>query len=192
MVSLNQLEKQLNRAGCNFRFWGRGEKRELAKILTPDEQVAHCVNGHYEGGFAMLAVTDQRLLLIDHKPMFISVEDIRFDMIAEIDYGSQLVMSNVKIITPSKTLRFVSWSQHHLREVLNLTQQRMLELRQNYSKVVQQIQPIIVADQATAGLLLGSLAVQTGGAQRPLSLPLNPYANKMPVLQRRRTYPRFY
>lgn len=192
MVNLNQLEDQLKRAGCNFRFWGRGEKRELAKVLSPDEQVAHCVNGHYEGGFAMLAVTDQRLLLIDHKPMFLQVEDIRFDMIAEIDYGTQILLSNLKIITPSKTLQFVSWSQYHLRELLDYTQHRMQELRQNYAKVVQQIQPIIVADEVTAGLLLGSLAVQTGGYQRPVSLPINPYANRTPVLQRRRTYPRFY
>jgi len=192
MISLHQLEEQLKRVGCNFRFWGRGEIRELANVLMPDEIVAHCVNGRYEGGFAMLCVTDQRLLLVDHKPMFMAIEDVRFDMIAEVDFSSQLLVSSVKIITPSRTLSFNSWSQHHLREVLNYTQQRMLELRQHYASMAQQMQPTYVVDAAGTGVVLGSLALQTGGLQRPMTMPFNPYINRVPVLQRRRSYPRFY
>lgn len=197
MISLTQVEQQLKKVGCYFRFWGRGEIRELANVLTPDEHVAHCANGRYEGGFAMLVVTDQRLLLIDHKPMFVAVEDIRFDMIAEIDYSAQLLICTVKVITPSRTLNFSSWSSYHLREVLNYTQQRMLELRQHYG-LVQPIQQVAAQPaQSTAasyddmGVLIGGLALQTGGLQRPILMPFNPY-NKMPVLQRRRRYPRFY
>lgn len=192
MISLDQLEKQLKRVGCNFRFWGRGEKRELAKILTPDETVAHCVNGRYGGGFAMLCVTDQRLLLVDHKPLFMSVEDIKFDMIAEVDFTVQLLMSTVKVVTTNRTMMFSSWSQYHLRELLNYTQQRMLELRQHYAATARQIQPIFITDEQAAGVILGNLAVQTGGLQRPITLQANPYFNRVPLLQRRRTYPRFY
>lgn len=192
MISLHQLEEQLKRVGCNFRFWGRGEIRELANVLTPDETVAHCANGRYEGGFAMLCVTDQRLLLVDHKPMFMAVEDVRFDMIAEVDFSTQLLISSVKVITPSRTLSFSSWSQHHLREVLNYTQQRMLELRQHYATMAQQVQPTMLIDASGTGVVLGSLALQTGGLQRPIMMPFNPYTNRVPVLQRRRTYPRFY
>lgn len=192
MISLHQLEEQLKRVGCNFCFWGRGEIRELAKVLTPDETVAHCANGRYEGGFAMLCVTDQRLLLVDHKPMFMAVEDVRFDMIAEVDFSTQLLVSSVKVITTSRTLSFSSWSQHHLREVLNYTQQRMLELRQHYTTMAQQMQPGMVIDATGTGVVLGSLALQTGGLQRPITMPFNPYTNRVPVLQRRRTYPRFY
>lgn len=192
MVNLNQVEQQLKRVGCNFRFWGRGEKRELANVLTDDEQIAHCVNGRYEGGFAMLCVTDQRLLLIDHKPMFMAIEDIRFDMIAEIDFSSQLLVSSVKVITPNRTLEFNSWSHHHLREVLNYTQHKMLELRQHYTTMAQQVQPLVVADERMAGIILGNIALQTGGLQRPVPMPFNPYINKMPMLQRRRRYPKFY
>ena len=140
----------------------------------------------------MLCVTDQRLLLIDHKPMFMAIEDIRFDMIAEIDFSSQLLVSSVKVITPNRTLEFNSWSHHHLREVLNYTQQKMLELRQHYTTMAQQVQPLVVADERMAGIILGNIALQTGGLQRPVSMPFNPYINKMPMLQRRRRYPKFY
>lgn len=194
MISLSQIEDQLKQVGCNFRFWGRGEIRALREVLLPDETIAHCANGHYEGGFAMLLVTDQRLLLVDHKPMFLSVEDIRFDMIAELDYSSQLLSSTIKISTPSRTLRFSSWSQHHLREVLSYTQQRMQDLRQQYAAVNQQRQmvPQVLFDAEGSGILLGGFALQTGGFQRPIQMPMNPYVNKAPVLMRRRKYPRFY
>lgn len=193
MVSLNHVEEQLKRAGCNFRFWGRWEIHELSKILLPDETVAHIANGRYAGGFAMLAVTDQRLLLIDRKPMFMALEDIRFDMIAEIDFSAQPLNSTVRITTTSRTLVFSSWSQHHLREVLNHTQAQMMLIRQGFSR--QSLMDAIKSGQQQvteqSEVVLGNLALQTGGTQRPLSLPVNPY-NKTPVLMRRRRYPRFY
>jgi len=189
MLSLNQVEQQLKRIGCNFRFWGRGEIRELAKVLMPDEVIAHIANGWYEGGFGLLAATDQRLLLIDRKPMFIAVEDLRFDMVAELDFTSQLLSSTLKIVTPNRVLRFSTWSPQHLREILNVTQARMMELRQGYAR---SIPPIMMGEQLTGhiqtGLMLGGLALQTGGTQRPLSLPLNPY-NQTPLLVRRRHFP---
>jgi len=192
-MSLSQVEQQLKRVGCNFRFWGRGEIRELRNVLLPDETIAHCVNGSYEGGFAMLVVTDQRLLLVDHKPLFAAVEDIRFDMIAELDHSSQLLTGTVKISTPSRTLKFTSWSHYHLREVLNFTQQKMHELREQYNYVRTQMHiPQVLIDEQGNGVLLGGLALQTGGFQRPFHMPLNPYMNKAPVLMRRRKYPKFY
>src|SRR5688500_8181634 len=111
MVSLSQVEDQLKKVGCNFRFWGRPEIRELTKILIPGEIIAQAVNGRYENGFAMLVATDHRLLLIDKKPMFLTLEDIRFDMIAEMDFSAQLIDGTVKIITPNRTLVFTAWNQ---------------------------------------------------------------------------------
>lgn len=190
MVSLDQVEQQLKTAGCNFRFWGRAEIRELQNILTPEETIAHCANGRYEGGFAMLCVTDYRLLLVDRKPMFLSLEDIRFDMIVEIDYSARLVDSSVSIMTPGRTLRFMSWNQGHLRAILNYTQQRVLEMRQQFMH--QQFQQQAVVEQNQALTMAGSLAMQTGvNTSLPTRGPLNPY-NKMPVLMRRRHYPKFY
>ncbi|HSW75393.1 MAG TPA: PH domain-containing protein [Candidatus Saccharimonadales bacterium] len=191
MISLNQVEEQLKRAGCNFRFWGRWEIRELSKVLMPDEVIAHIANGKYEGGFGLLAATDQRLLLIDRKPMFMALEDIRYDMIAEIDFTTQLLNSTVKIVTTSRTLTFSSWSQYHLREVLNFTQTKMMELRQMYSKQVQSVALKAALPDDQMGVVLGGLALQTGGMQRPMQLPMNPYT-QTPVLMRRRKYPRFY
>ncbi len=192
MMSLNQVEEQLKQVGCNFRFWGRGEIRELCKVLTTDEVIQHCVNGRYENGFAMLVATNQRLLLIDHKPMFVAIEDVRYDMIAEIDFSFQLIMGVIRVITPGRPLRFMSWSQHHLREVLKCAQAHMQQLRRHYTQEVQHAHVRLRPASDWAGVLLGGLAMQTAGLHWPYTLPLNPYGHEIPALMRRRLYPRFY
>src|SRR5262245_28933688 len=132
MVTLKRVEDQLQRIGCNFHFWGRAEVKELANILMPDEIIKGCTNGQYEGGFAMLCVTTHRMLLIDRKPLYMTLEDIRFDMIAELDYGSGLLQSTIKVLTPSRNLSFSSWNHYRLRNILSYTQQRVMEIRQHY------------------------------------------------------------
>lgn len=193
MVDLRTLEEQLKRAGCNFRFWGRAELRELQHILMPGEVISHGVNGRYPGGFAFLCVTDRRLLLIDHKPMYLSLEDVRFDMIAEVDYNYRMLDASIRVFTPNKSLVFTSWSQHKLRELAMYTQQRVMEIRQYYlgeqfqqekqpEQVAQrplQFMPSMAAATPTATVQqAGRLSI--GSATRPMH---NPYA-QVPLISR--------
>jgi len=184
VVSLAQVEEQLRRIGCNFKFWGRPEIRELANILLPEEIIAGCTNGRYEGGFALLCVTNMRLLLVDRKPMFLTLEDIRFDMIAEVDYNYRLLDNTVRIITPTRTLVFNAWNAGRLRNIFNYTQQRIMEIRQPH--MYQQFRP--APNYQASAPLVGGLALQ-GNASG--TLPLNPYT-RAPILMRRRVNPRIF
>lgn len=192
MVTLDYVEDQLKRVGCNFRFWGRPEIRELCNILVPGEVIAQCVNGRYENGFAMLCATNHRLLLIDKKPMFLTLEDIRFDMISEIDYSAQLLEGTVRIMTPSKKLIFTSWNHARLRNVLNYTQQRITDMRQHYIQrqfqPQQQPQQQYYRDEQYTAPVVGGLAVQSHQQE---AMPFNPYA-QIPLTMRRRRVPKFY
>lgn len=176
MVSLHNVEEQLKRVGCNYRFWGRAEVRELSNVLMEDEIIAQCVNGSYEGGFAMLCVTQHRVLLIDRKPMMLTIEDIRYDMIAEVDFNNRMANGTIRIFTPLRNLVFNSWSQLRLRKAVNYIQQRVMEIRQHGMMVPQTPQ-------------IGQLP----GLQYPVapSLAMNPYT-KVPLLSRRRRFPSFY
>lgn len=193
MLSLSQVEDQLKKVGCNFRFWGRPEIRELCNILIPGEVIAQAINGRYENGFAMLVVTDHRLLLIDKKPMFLTLEDIRFDMIAEIDFSAQLLDSTVKIITPNRTLVFTSWNQARLRKALNYTQQRVSEMRHHYLQQQFQPQAQYQRNEALSAPLVGELAIQGQGNAERAMMPggFNPYTN-LGLTMRKRRIPKFY
>jgi hypothetical protein len=85
MVSHREVERQLKAIGAEFRFWNKPEIRELKHVLVHGERIMHCVSGRYEAGFAILCITDQRVLLIDKKPFYLTLEDVRYDMVAEVD-----------------------------------------------------------------------------------------------------------
>src|SRR4051794_1945356 len=91
MVSKQVVAKQLKQIGFKQHGWGKGEIDELPRIMLPNEQILECVNGIYESGFALLVATDVRVLVIDKKPLnYLTVEDLRFDMINEMDYSHRL------------------------------------------------------------------------------------------------------
>ena len=189
MISMQQVEKQLKHVGCNFKVWGRAEIRELSNILMPEEQIAQAVNGSYEGGFAMLCVTNYRVLLIDRKPMLLTIEDIRYDMMSEVDYHNRLTGATIRIFTPMRNLVFSSWSTPRLRKCVNYIQQRVMEIRQHGMMSQQQMQTSVGTPQP-----MGTLQQQYAAGTQPSGMqPMasNPYT-KMPMLQRRRRFPSFY
>lgn len=192
MVSLHTVEEQLKQVGCNFKMWGRAEIRELSNVLMPEETIAQAANGTYEGGFAMLAVTNYRVLLIDRKPMILTIEDIRYDMMAEVDFHNRLLGSTVRIFTPMRNLVFNSWSQHRLRKCVDYVQQRVMEIRQHGMVAQQQFQaqPNQVPGQGMAfAPQLNAVPASPNGV--PYTPPMNPYT-KVPMLTRRRRFPSFY
>jgi hypothetical protein len=131
MVHISIIEAQLSKLGFRASRWFRPEIKELQHILMDEEELVGCVQGRYFGGFALLVATDRRLLLIDKKIPYLSIEDIRYDMISEINYNSQWLDSTINIYTVNKQHRFSSWKhKHHLRKLVNYAQQRVMEMRQ--------------------------------------------------------------
>lgn len=131
MVSQKSVTKQLRQVGCDYALWGRTEIHELASVLMDNERIMQAINGYYDGGFALLCTTNYRVLVVDKKPFLLTVEDLRYDMIAEVDYSSRIFTAVLHIYTPLRTLMFTSWSMTRLRKSMNYIQQRVMELRNN-------------------------------------------------------------
>lgn len=148
MVSLEEIEKQLEQINASFKFWGRAEMLELQHVLVPGERIQVCINGRYEGGFAMLCATDQRLLLIDKKPMYLTMEDVRYDMVAEVDFSHRLIDATIKVCTPNKNLVFTTWRKPELRKMTSYLQHRVMEIRQRHTYEAQYMQQQFAQAQA--------------------------------------------
>ncbi len=129
MVTPQYVTSQLKRIGVTVKYWGAAEVRELQHVLVPDEQIVCLINGRYENGFATLVATDRRLLLIDKKPLYLTIEDLRYDTVAEVDFSARLLDASVCIMTFNKTLRFTTIRQKRLRQLANYVQQRVMDLR---------------------------------------------------------------
>ncbi|HSX05773.1 MAG TPA: PH domain-containing protein [Candidatus Saccharimonadales bacterium] len=193
MISFRQVEEQLKAVGCNFKLWGRAEIRELSNVLMPEEIIAQAVNGTYEGGFAMLCVTNYRVLLIDRKPMLLTIEDVRYDMMSEVDFHNRLMGATIRIFTPMRNLVFNSWSNTRLRKCVNYIQQRVMEIRQ-HGMIAQQLQTQVNGIPQLPGLapeFRPQFAQNQPGAAPASYQPINPYT-KTPLLSRRRRFPSFY
>jgi hypothetical protein len=157
MVDAKEVKKQLKRIGFNPNGWGRTEASELPNILLPDEEIYEVVNGIYEGGFALLVSTDVRVLLIDKKPLnYLTVEDLRFDMINEMDYSHRLLGAHISIATGNKNLKFTSINQPRLRKLIGHVQHCMAEAKKKQTshaedqkthleQINQQLQAYLVA-----------------------------------------------
>lgn len=129
MVTHQEIERQLKAIGAKFTWWGKAEARELEHIIEPGETIMYCLNGRYDGGFAMLCITDGRVILIDKKPLYLTLEDVRYGMISEVDFDGRLVDSTVTICALSKNLRFTSFKGPLLRQATAYIQRRVMEAR---------------------------------------------------------------
>lgn len=190
MVSEKVVSEQLKRINFKRHGWGKGELNELAHILLPEEEIYECVNGIYEGGFALLVATDLRVLLIDKKPLnFLTVEDLRFDMINEMDYNHRLFGANISISAGNKNLQFRSYNQPRLRKLIGHVQHCMADTKKqanghqedqklHLEKINEQLQAYLVAQQnhqLQLQLQQMQLAQQAGVAiQVPQPAPVRP------------------
>lgn len=135
MVSQEEIEKQLKAIDFNVHGWGRAEVKELPTVILPSEEIYEAVNGFYEGGFALLLATNIRVLLVDKKPLnYLTVEDMRFDNISEIDYSHRVVGAHVMVSAGDKHLSFTSYNQQRLRKLIGHTQHCMAKLKQDASE----------------------------------------------------------
>jgi hypothetical protein len=130
MVSVASVKLQLTKAGYKFSYWTRAEVKELCDVLMPGEIITQATNGYYENGFALLVATDNRLLLIDRKPMFLSLDTISYGMIQEVTLDYRLLNSSVHIFTSNKVLVFKSRSPIRLRAMVSYIQQSVNAARQ--------------------------------------------------------------
>jgi hypothetical protein len=163
------------------RFWGKPEMRELTRVLVPDEKVIGAANGRYKGGFAMLLATDRRLLLIDKKIMFLNIEDIRYDMISQVEYCARIIDATVSVHTVNDTLRFTAWKQNHLRRLTGFMQEKVMELRQMYEQQTSQRQePLAQVLQARPVAEYQQIAPYARPAVEP-PVPNETFAQRVPV-----------
>lgn len=129
MVNSHVVQKQLHAVGADQLFWGKAERGELHKILIPGEVIEQLQHGHYEGGFATLVATNHRLLLVDKKPFFLNVVDLRYDMVAEVDYGHNILAATIHVHSSGNDFKFQSFNQKKLRQMTSFIQFKIVEMR---------------------------------------------------------------
>ena len=130
MISYKLVLEQLSTLGLNYRFFGKPETRELANILNIGETIHFCTYGYYQGGSALLVATSSRLLLVDKRPFFLNLEDIRYEMINQVNFSGRMMDATVHLHTGNKQLKFRSFADSKLRGLCNFVQDQITSARQ--------------------------------------------------------------
>jgi hypothetical protein len=117
MVASRSIKGQLHRAGHKFRIFGRSECRELANILEPQETIVKCAYGYYHGGSGILVATDQRLILVDKRPLYLNVESMRYENIKDVQFDTKMLQGVLYLDIGVKRLVFRSVSDASLRKI---------------------------------------------------------------------------
>ncbi len=205
MVNARDVRKQLRRIGADYHFWGVAELRELPHILFENEQIRHIINGRYSGGFATLCATDIRVLLIDKKPLFLTMEDVRYDMVSDVMFNHRLLNASIILGTVHNSITFIGFNKTKLRQMTNFIQERVMAYRrhQTMHQQTEQLEPAAVQPYEMPALQLESSEGQqmlptafieastypaepvAASSDMPARLPINPY--NMPIKIRRRT-----
>jgi Bacterial PH domain len=117
MVAKKSLKSQLNNLGLHFRVFGRAESKELQKILRVGENIHQCAHGYYLGGSGLLVVTDQRILLIDKRTLYLNLEEFLYSSIQSVDLSVRALQASLTIRCLDKQIVFRSLSDARLRNM---------------------------------------------------------------------------
>lgn len=188
MIRKQIVDKQLQEIGAVARFLGRPELRELPRILFEGEIIRHLTIGRYEGGWATLCATDRRVLLVDKKPFYLTIEDIRYDMISDVQYNHRLIDATVRLGTVHKTVSFLGYNHDKLRALTNYIQEQVMHVRSQPNQTAEPNQAPVATTTVPFAQSMAAVLERTQEAQTR-RLPINPY--KTPVLVRKRVS-RFY
>lgn len=86
------------------------EVSQLAKILHPNEKLGGVIYGRYDDGIAWLVATDLRIIFIDKKPLFMTTDELTYDVVSGIKSSHGGLATSVTLHTRVNdyTMRYVN------------------------------------------------------------------------------------
>ncbi|MEI8187832.1 MAG: PH domain-containing protein [Candidatus Saccharibacteria bacterium] len=79
---IDRVSEELKKAGVKSPALIKLESKSLANILYPDEFIGGAVHGAYSGGLAWLIATNKRIIFMDKKPFFNTIDEISYDVVS--------------------------------------------------------------------------------------------------------------
>lgn len=107
---LDRVRQELINAGVSKYGLIKAESRYLPTIIHEEEHIGGVVYGRYKGGLAMLVATDQRVMFLDKKPMFVTMDELTYDVVSGVKYNRAGLVDTITLHTRVQDyfIRFVS------------------------------------------------------------------------------------
>jgi len=96
---LERVKKELTAVGVTSYGQRLPEVKALAHILHSDEHIGGVVYGKYPNGLAWLVATQKRVIFLDHKPMFNTLDEITYDVVSGVQSSKAGPLVSVTLFT---------------------------------------------------------------------------------------------
>lgn len=175
-------------------FFSKREMAELPNLLMEGEKVLAMISGFYAAGTALLCVTSRRILLVDKKLIRLSIEDMRFESIKEVNYSHEAFMASLQFfyVGRSQQFQFKTWYKAELRAVAQLVQHKMFEINKGvsseYEDPVEAIEEQQVNDIPLTTIRQGQDLTRQQAELYPLSVGMEQHLNDRIAQWRRAAY----
>lgn len=94
--------KELRDAGVGKWGMRSAEARHVPLILHPDEHIGAVVYGHSDEGFVMMIATDKRVIYLDRKILFTTIDEITYDVVSGVKCNDLGLFAGVTLHTRIK------------------------------------------------------------------------------------------
>ena len=107
---ISRIKAELAKAGATKYGLLKTESRYMPSILHQNEHIGGVVYGQYEGGSGMLVATDMRVIFLDRKPLFMTMDELTYDVVSGVRFSSASLINTVTLHTriSDYTMRYVN------------------------------------------------------------------------------------
>ena len=95
----SRVKQELREAGVTGYGLIKAESRYLPQIIHEDEHIMGVVYGQYSGGSAMLIATDHRVIFLDRKPLFTTMDELTYDVVSGVKLDSSGIFTTIVLHT---------------------------------------------------------------------------------------------
>lgn len=124
-----RIKQELKQAGVSRIGLHLMESRFLPHIIHGNEHIGGAVYGHHDQGTVMVVATDQRLIFLDKKPLFIDEDQISYDVVAGVDYSEAGFGATVTVHTRVKDFKIKALNQRAAHRFVRYLEQKCHHLQ---------------------------------------------------------------
>ncbi len=124
---VNRVTEDLKRLGATHIELMSSESSYLPKIIHHKEIIGGIAYGHHEVGYCMLVATNRRVIFLDKKPFFANVDDITYDVVSGVSFGTAGFGSTLTLHTRIKDIKLMTMNDNSAKIFVDYVQLRCLE-----------------------------------------------------------------
>jgi Bacterial PH domain len=125
VATATRVNKELTAAGMTRYGHLKLASRYLYHLIRPDEHILSVIYGRYSGGEGELVATNERILFVDKKPLFVKTEDVPYNTISGILHSAGGLFASITLQTRLGDFKLVYVNKNAANHFVQLIEGRL-------------------------------------------------------------------